>query len=597
MKYFTLFVVVYTVLVHISLGEYPLPKFVCTPMPLDMDCQPNMQRHSPGSGGHWAGMQEEAKETILHLRETVVHQKETILDQRETIRELTVKLSRCEGYPHSRGHEESNGHSSEHGQEREHGHEESIVHEREHGYKREHGHEYEEGHDREHGRKREHGHEYEEGHDREHGHKREHGHEHEEGHDREHGHKREHGHEYEEGHEREHGHEWEHGHEREHVPKREHGHEWEERHERDYGHEREHGHERDHGHEREHPHGYEDTHGHIRDHEYHHLTHREYREQPEHDVYRKSSAPPNTMEDPPEVTPSGIPQMERMLESLKDRLEHLQRNRNSSLFSTSLRDALQKKISILEHQIHEKHNTSEHHDKEHQTHENPVRHKMNSTVHSNEKGHKADKKSNDFRVSFPLRTNYMYAKVKRTLHHEIFAFTICLWLKSNSSPGIGTPFSYSVPGQANEVVLIEWGNNPMELLINDKAVTLPLVINDAKWHHVGITWSTRDGLWDCYLDGVRRGSGENLAPWHPIKPGGIFILGQEQDTLGGRFDATQAFVGEITDFNMWSHILTPGEIYNLATCATHSTGDVIDWTESSMELHGGVSKLPFNSCH
>lgn len=50
----------------------------------------------------------------------------------------------------------------------------------------------------------------------------------------------------------------------------------------------------------------------------------------------------------------------------------------------------------------------------------------------------------------------------------MYAFTICMWLKSGSSPGIGTPFSYGVPGQANEIVLIEWGHNPIELLINDK---------------------------------------------------------------------------------------------------------------------------------
>ncbi|KTF71592.1 hypothetical protein cypCar_00049966, partial [Cyprinus carpio] len=41
-------------------------------------------------------------------------------------------------------------------------------------------------------------------------------------------------------------------------------------------------------------------------------------------------------------------------------------------------------------------------------------------------------------------------------------------LEKGSSPGIGTPFSYGVPGQANEIVLIEWGHNPIELLINDK---------------------------------------------------------------------------------------------------------------------------------
>jgi len=61
----------------------------------------------------------------------------------------------------------------------------------------------------------------------------------------------------------------------------------------------------------------------------------------------------------------------------------------------------------------------------------------------------------------------MYAKVKKSLP-EMYAFTVCMWLKSNASPGVGTPFSYAVPGQANELVLIEWGNNPMEMLINDK---------------------------------------------------------------------------------------------------------------------------------
>lgn len=50
----------------------------------------------------------------------------------------------------------------------------------------------------------------------------------------------------------------------------------------------------------------------------------------------------------------------------------------------------------------------------------------------------------------------------------MLSLTVCLWIKSNASPGVGTPFSYAVPGQANELVLMEWGNNPMEILINDK---------------------------------------------------------------------------------------------------------------------------------
>lgn len=142
---------------------------------------------------------------------------------------------------------------------------------------------------------------------------------------------------------------------------------------------------------------------------------------------------------------------------------------------------------------------------------------------------------------------------------EMYALTVCMWLKSNASPGVGTPFSYAVPGQANELVLIEWGNNPMEILINDKVclnhggmlscidfsksyfsllqhisslflqvAKLPFLINDGKWHHICVTWTTRDGVWEAFQDGVKRGSGENLAPYHPIKPQGLLILGQEQ---------------------------------------------------------------------
>lgn len=79
---------------------------------------------------------------------------------------------------------------------------------------------------------------------------------------------------------------------------------------------------------------------------------------------------------------------------------------------------------------------------------------------------KRSKSSRSFQIGFPMRTNYMYGRVKRTVTQEIYAMTLCMWLKGGAS-GIGTPFSYSAPGQANELVLIEWGDKPMELLIKD----------------------------------------------------------------------------------------------------------------------------------
>ncbi|KAK0154228.1 Neuronal pentraxin-1 [Merluccius polli] len=274
---------------------------------------------------------------------------------------------------------------------------------------------------------------------------------------------------------------------------------------------------------------------------------------------------------------------------------------NNTIQANSLKDLLQNKIDDMEKQVLSRVNTLEE-TKPGPRNDTDQRNKVESTLTSLhhritdlEKG-KDNRPIDKIQLTFPLRTNYMYAKARRSLP-EMYSFTVCLWIKSNASPGVGTPFSYAVPGQANEVVLIEWGDNPMEFLINDKVAKLPFLINDGKWHHLCITWTTRDGMWEAFQDGVMRGSGENLAPYHPIKPEGVLVLGQEQDSLGGGFDATQAFVGELANLNFWDRKLSIGEIYNLATCNSRAqTGNVFSWTEANIEIFGGTTKLTFEPC-
>lgn len=71
-------------------------------------------------------------------------------------------------------------------------------------------------------------------------------------------------------------------------------------------------------------------------------------------------------------------------------------------------------------------------------------------------------------------------------------------------------------------------------LCPNQVAQLPLSVSDGRWHHICITWTTRDGFWEAYQDGERLGTGDNLAPWHPIKPGGVIILGQEQVRAEGK---------------------------------------------------------------
>lgn len=313
----------------------------------------------------------------------------------------------------------------------------------------------------------------------------------------------------------------------------------------------------------------------------------------------------NTMGDVSRGTTETLAQLGQTLQTLKQRLENLEQysrgNSSGSTQANSLKDLLQNKIDDMEKQVLSRVNTMEE-TKPASRNETDQRNRVESTLTSLhhrltdlEKG-KDTRPTDKFQLTFPLRTNYMYAKAKRSLP-EMLSLTVCLWIKSNASPGVGTPFSYAVPGQANELVLMEWGNNPMEILINDKVAKLPFLINDGKWHHLCITWTTRDGIWEAFQDGVTRGSGENLAPYHPIKPEGVLVLGQEQDTLGGGFDATQAYVGELANLNIWNRKLSVTEIHNLATCNSRApAGNVFSWTENNIEIFGGATKWTFEPC-
>ncbi|XP_065599052.1 neuronal pentraxin receptor [Cyrtonyx montezumae] len=316
---------------------------------------------------------------------------------------------------------------------------------------------------------------------------------------------------------------------------------------------------------------------------------------------------PGTMGHPP-AEPPAVRELEEAVRALQERIDRIEQelpSRPNGSVPTApalARDALHSKMEQLEEQLlakilalqKERHAANT--DRSQQQHD--IEKELNalqSRVAELEHGAPGYSPPDAFKVTIPVQNNYMYARMKKSLP-ELYAFTICMWLKSKALTGLGTPFSYSVPSQSNEIVLLEWGTNPLELLINDKVAQLPLSLKDKAWHHVCVAWTTRDGKWSAYQDGEQRGAGENLASWHAIKPQGVIILGQEQDTLGGRFDATQAFVGELAHFAVWDHMLAPAEILALANCTSHLQGNVIQWDDQAVEVFGGASKAAFTAC-
>jgi pentaxin family protein len=144
-------------------------------------------------------------------------------------------------------------------------------------------------------------------------------------------------------------------------------------------------------------------------------------------------------------------------------------------------------------------------------------------------------------------------------------------------------FSYARSAQANEILCnvdTSGGNWRQGLFINGTAVLdVDNYPNDHAWHHLAWTWRSSDGAWVMYLDGVQVASGSGLQTGYSIAAGGAVVLGQDQDSLGGGFDATQAWKGELDEVRVYSRVLSGTEIAeHFAGTFSDETGLVGYWT-------------------
>ena len=108
------------------------------------------------------------------------------------------------------------------------------------------------------------------------------------------------------------------------------------------------------------------------------------------------------------------------------------------------------------------------------------------------------------------------------------------------------------------------------------------------WYHLCLTWENTQGLYKLYKDGALATQGKGIATGFTIKPGGTAVVGQDQDTVGGGFKADDAFVGEVTQLNLWDRVLSESEIVAQYRKCRILHGSVIEWTVFRGRVHGNV---------
>jgi hypothetical protein len=88
-------------------------------------------------------------------------------------------------------------------------------------------------------------------------------------------------------------------------------------------------------------------------------------------------------------------------------------------------------------------------------------------------------------------------------------------------------------------------------------------LNDGDWHHLAFVRDATGDSLELYLDGVSQGSQSAPVSALTIDVDGL-VIGQEQDVVGGGFDAAQALDGLLDDYYIIDSMLTAQEIATLA---------------------------------
>ncbi|XP_078699951.1 neuronal pentraxin-2-like [Branchiostoma floridae x Branchiostoma belcheri] len=166
-----------------------------------------------------------------------------------------------------------------------------------------------------------------------------------------------------------------------------------------------------------------------------------------------------------------------------------------------------------------------------------------------------------------------YARMQTTLSNDLRSFTLCVHMRSSMST-------------SDTMVLLHINQHHNNYLADPP-------VWDGEWHTICTTWRSSDGAWQLYADGVLTASGSGFRVGGAVRTGGVFILGQEQDTLGGGFDANQSFSGELSGVNLWDRVLSPAEIGAGWAVFCNHHGNVIDWDTTDIAVFGETSMTEY----
>ncbi|XP_043943073.1 mucosal pentraxin-like [Protopterus annectens] len=182
--------------------------------------------------------------------------------------------------------------------------------------------------------------------------------------------------------------------------------------------------------------------------------------------------------------------------------------------------------------------------------------------------------SNSYMI-FPQEPGTAYVKVTPIKDTNFTALTLCVRALTDLWKNYSI-FSYSTSSGKNDLLLVRKSVGEYQVHIGGNAVTFDALDGLQIWNYVCITWDSSTGLVGLWVNG-RRLVRKVLSKGYTIQPGGVTILGKEQDKLEGGTDNVQSYVGELNCVNQWDYVLPPFKIRDSKYGGCELSGNVIGW--------------------
>ena len=123
---------------------------------------------------------------------------------------------------------------------------------------------------------------------------------------------------------------------------------------------------------------------------------------------------------------------------------------------------------------------------------------------------------------------------------------------------------------------------------------------DGQWHHMCSTWDNADASIEIYKDGTKVEShAQSSTKGSVIYPEGVLVLGRHQPDPTVSMDSFagfEAFLGDLSDVNMWNRKLSGDEISAMSSECHSAEGNALQWTDFKSGVKGEAKVVEPSSC-